>query len=50
MFAHWIALDPGSNSLRLYDYFNDREVCLKTSMAYHKEKMIGLAEQALAYV
>ena len=50
MFAHWIALDPGSNSLRLYDYFNDREVCLKTCIAYDKQKMIALAEQALAYV
>ena len=50
MFAHWIALDPGSNSLRLYDYFNDREVCLKTCIAYDKQKMIAMAEQALAYV
>lgn len=50
MLAHWIALDPGSNLLRLYDYSRQKEIKIKSCIALNQDKLIATGKDALGYV
>lgn len=50
MFAHWIALDPGSEYLRFYDLSNHKEVIIKNCIVSKDDKPLAVGKETAAYI
>lgn len=50
MFEKWFALDPGSHTLRLYDYSSSRQVLLRNLYALDQNVPCAFGKDALSYI
>ena len=46
----WIALDIGAYLARFYDFSTQKEIVLKTIIAQKGSELLGVSDQAIAYL
>lgn len=50
MFEYWLALDPGSKNFRMYSYSKQKQIDLRSCVAYSQGKLLDTSKEALKYV
>ena len=50
MFEKWYALDAGAYQIRLYNFSNQKEISMRTCLAFHDKNLLAMCDEALEYV
>ncbi len=50
MFDHWYALDLGGYNCRFYDFMEEKDIHIRTSVAYQQKKVVALGKDVMNYV
>lgn len=50
MFDHWYALDLGGHTCRFYDFIEEKDLVLRSCVAWRDKRVVALGEKALPYV
>ncbi len=50
MFDHWYALDLGGYNCRFYDYMEEKEIHIRTSVAYKQKNVVAVGKDVMDYV